>query len=140
MAINEQTVRGDWNQFKGEVKEKWGEVTDDDLDRAAGNFDQLIGLLQQKTGETRAAIEQSLEQMASNSSEIFANASEAIRSAANTATQNAQAISEDAMKQVEAGYIQTKRTVANRPVESLAVCFGVGMITGIVAAMMTRSR
>ena len=40
-------------QIRGEAKAWWGKLTDDDLDRAAGKFDVLAGLLQQKYGYTR---------------------------------------------------------------------------------------
>lgn len=36
-------VEGNWKQLKGKVKEKWGDLTDDDLDKIAGNRDQLEG-------------------------------------------------------------------------------------------------
>jgi uncharacterized protein YjbJ (UPF0337 family) len=39
-----------WKQFKGQVKEKWGNLTDDDLDRVAGSREQLEGLIQQRYG------------------------------------------------------------------------------------------
>jgi uncharacterized protein YjbJ (UPF0337 family) len=43
-------VEGNWNQFKGKVKEKWGELTDDELDQIAGKRDILIGKIQEKYG------------------------------------------------------------------------------------------
>ena len=48
--MNWDRVEGNWKQFKGKVKEKWGKLTDDDLDLAAGKRDQLSGLLQQRYG------------------------------------------------------------------------------------------
>ncbi|MHB0878672.1 MAG: CsbD family protein [Anaerolineae bacterium] len=48
---------GRWKQVRGRVKETWGDLTDDDLDRAEGNRDQLIGKIQEKTGQTRQEIE-----------------------------------------------------------------------------------
>lgn len=43
-------VEGNWKQFKGKVKEQWGKLTDDDLDRIAGKKDQLAGRLQESYG------------------------------------------------------------------------------------------
>jgi uncharacterized protein YjbJ (UPF0337 family) len=43
-------VEGNWKQFKGQVKEKWGNLTDDDLDRIEGNRDQLEGKIQERYG------------------------------------------------------------------------------------------
>jgi uncharacterized protein YjbJ (UPF0337 family) len=43
-------VEGNWKQFKGRVKEKWGDLTDDDLDQVNGQRDQLEGLIQERYG------------------------------------------------------------------------------------------
>jgi uncharacterized protein YjbJ (UPF0337 family) len=50
LAMNWDRVEGDWKQFKGRVKEKWGNLTDDDLEKAAGNRDQLEGIIQKRYG------------------------------------------------------------------------------------------
>jgi uncharacterized protein YjbJ (UPF0337 family) len=43
-------VEGNWKQLKGKVKEQWGHLTDDDLDKVAGKQDQLEGLIQERYG------------------------------------------------------------------------------------------
>ena len=43
-------VEGNWKQVKGKVKEQWGKLTDDDLDRIAGKRDQLEGKIQERYG------------------------------------------------------------------------------------------
>lgn len=50
-------MEGRWKEFKGKVREKWGEITDDELDQVRGKWDQLTGLVQRKTGESREAVE-----------------------------------------------------------------------------------
>ena len=51
--MNWDQVEGQWKQMKGSVKEKWGKLTDDDLDQIAGRRDQLIGKLQERYGIAR---------------------------------------------------------------------------------------
>src|SRR5512146_898692 len=51
--MNKDIFAGKWKQIRGEAKSWWGKLTDDDLDRAAGKFDVLAGLLQEKYGYTR---------------------------------------------------------------------------------------
>jgi uncharacterized protein YjbJ (UPF0337 family) len=46
--MNWDRVEGNWKQFKGQVKEKWGNLTDDDLDRVAGQREQLEGVIQER--------------------------------------------------------------------------------------------
>lgn len=48
--MNEDRMKGNWKQFKGKAKEKWGELTDDDLDQIDGKKDQLVGKLQERYG------------------------------------------------------------------------------------------
>jgi uncharacterized protein YjbJ (UPF0337 family) len=51
--MNWDRIEGNWNQFKGNVREKWGDLTNDDLDRIGGNREQLIGRLQERYGLMR---------------------------------------------------------------------------------------
>jgi uncharacterized protein YjbJ (UPF0337 family) len=48
--MNEDQIKGSWKQFKGKVKEKWGKLTDDDLDVIEGRTDQIVGKLQERYG------------------------------------------------------------------------------------------
>ena len=60
--MNWDQLKGNWTQFKGEAKRRWGRLTDDDLDKIAGRFEMFIGLLQEKYGYSRARAEQEIEQ------------------------------------------------------------------------------
>ena len=51
--MNWDTVKGQWKQIRGRVKERWGELTDDDLDRIEGKRDQLLGAVQKRYGIAR---------------------------------------------------------------------------------------
>lgn len=51
--MNKDILEGKWKQIRGEAKSWWGKLTDDDLERAAGKFDVLAGILQERYGYTR---------------------------------------------------------------------------------------
>jgi uncharacterized protein YjbJ (UPF0337 family) len=68
-------IKGDWNRYKGQVKERWGKLTDDDLTRIAGNRDQLIGILQQRYGLARERIEEQVDRFVGHDSAPDAQAS-----------------------------------------------------------------
>jgi uncharacterized protein YjbJ (UPF0337 family) len=55
--MNQDIFEGKWKEMRGQVKEWWGKLTDDDLDKASGKAEQFIGLLQQKYGYTREQAE-----------------------------------------------------------------------------------
>lgn len=56
--MNKDIFEGKWKEMRGQIKEWWGDLTDDELEQAAGNSEQIIGLLQQKYGYTREHAEQ----------------------------------------------------------------------------------
>lgn len=56
MSAFADKARGNWNQFKGELKQKYGQLTDDDLAYEEGKEDELLGRIQEKTGETKEDI------------------------------------------------------------------------------------
>lgn len=60
--MNEDTVKGNWKQLKGKIREQWGKLTDDDLDVIAGKRDQLLGKIQERHGIAREEAEKQLEQ------------------------------------------------------------------------------
>ena len=55
--MNWDQVQGKWKQYKGKAKEKWGQLTDDDLDMIDGRSQQLVGKLQERYGIAKEAAE-----------------------------------------------------------------------------------
>ena len=53
--MNWDQFEGKWKQMKGTVREKWGKLTDDDVDRIAGQRDQLVGSIQERYGIAKDA-------------------------------------------------------------------------------------
>jgi uncharacterized protein YjbJ (UPF0337 family) len=51
--MNWDMIEGDWKHFKGHVKEKWGKLTDDNLDAIGGKRDRLAGKIQEIYGITK---------------------------------------------------------------------------------------
>lgn len=58
--MNSDTIKGTWKQFKGKLREAWGDMTDDELDRFEGQREQLVGALQKKYGQAKEEIESRL--------------------------------------------------------------------------------
>ena len=138
--MNEQTLQGNWNEIKGKLRSKWGALTDDDVAVFNGNVDQLVGTIQRKTGEAREAIEQFFEQFNSSGASAVSQAGETVRVFAQQAAETVQEKSKQAAASVREGYAEVETLVRQRPAQSLAVCFSVGMITGVVIGLLSRSR
>lgn len=64
--INKDIFEGKWKEMRGQVKEWWGKLSDDDLEQAGGNAEQIVGLLQQKYGYTRQHAEDEFNQRIKN--------------------------------------------------------------------------
>jgi uncharacterized protein YjbJ (UPF0337 family) len=59
--MNWDTVKGDWKRFTGKVREKWGELTDDELDQVHGRREQFEGLLQKKYGMAKDEVKRQVD-------------------------------------------------------------------------------
>jgi uncharacterized protein YjbJ (UPF0337 family) len=54
---------GRWQNLRGRVKEAWGDLTDDEVDKTEGKWDQLVGTIKQKTGQASDAVEARLKSL-----------------------------------------------------------------------------
>ena len=138
--LNQQTIQGNWNEIKGKLRSKWGELTDDDLMTFNGNVQQLIGTIQQKTGEARESVEQFFEQLTAGSADAINRASESVRAGANQAAESLQKTSQAAVASLRKGCEEVENVVRQSPGKSLVVCFGVGLITGLVVSLFLRRK
>ena len=60
--MNTLTTKGNWNIAKGKLKQKWAQLTDDDLQYVDGKADELVGRIQKRTGERREAIQRAVDE------------------------------------------------------------------------------
>jgi len=59
--MNWDQIQGQWKQMRGAVREKWGELTDDELDAIGGRRDKLVGYVQEKYGKAREDAEREVD-------------------------------------------------------------------------------
>ncbi|MEH6830210.1 CsbD family protein [Sulfitobacter sp.] len=64
--MNWDTIQGNWKQYKGQAQQKWGELTDDDLDTAEGAREELEGKIQAKYGKTKEEAKQEVDDFISS--------------------------------------------------------------------------
>jgi uncharacterized protein YjbJ (UPF0337 family) len=58
--MNRDQMQGMWHEFKGKVKAKWGDLTDDDFAESEGRMEELVGRIQRRYGGTREDIQREL--------------------------------------------------------------------------------
>jgi uncharacterized protein YjbJ (UPF0337 family) len=63
VCVMKLQIKGNWNEMKGKLKQKYGQLTDDDLAFAEGKEDELLGRLQKRLGKSRDQLRSEIEQM-----------------------------------------------------------------------------
>lgn len=66
MSTTQDIVLGKWHELKGQVRQQWGKITDDDLAQLSGKTEELVGVLQQRYGYGKAQAEIEINQWLSN--------------------------------------------------------------------------
>ena len=139
MVTRDQLI-GNWNGIVGALREKFGELTKDELTRVEGNVEQLVELVQRKSGQSK-------EQISSFISECCDNAGSAYHQVANRASYYVDAAG-DAIREnydrvaseAKKGLDYTAQSVGRKPFESLALAVGTGIVAGLLLGFSMSSR
>jgi uncharacterized protein YjbJ (UPF0337 family) len=131
--LTREEMQGSWNSLVGAVQKQYSQVTGDDISGLKGDLNQLVGVIQRKTGRSRDEIESFIRSANHSASDMMHRAQE-------TASDYAAAAS-DRMREgyhymadaAQDGYRVARTTVTQRPVESIAVAFVAGIAAGLIA-------
>jgi uncharacterized protein YjbJ (UPF0337 family) len=138
--VNTQVLQGQWNQVRGQLKKKWGQLTEDDLKFGNGNLDQLVGRIQNKTGEAREAIESFLDEMTSQGASAVSQAAESVKNYAGYASDQVRDGYNRISDQLGRRYESSQDLIRENPARTVATAFGVGVVLGVVVGLALRSR
>jgi uncharacterized protein YjbJ (UPF0337 family) len=64
--MNQDVLKGKWNQLKGNVRRQWGKLTDDDVDQIQGDSEVLLGRLQERYGRTKEEAQREIDNWLAN--------------------------------------------------------------------------
>jgi uncharacterized protein YjbJ (UPF0337 family) len=148
--LNAQEVRGQWDKLRGKIKQKWGQLTDDDLQIIGGNVDELVGRIHEKTGVAREQVEKFIGDLASGTSDTVESARDAAMNYASQAAgrmrESYEQISDrmhdryDEMSgRMRDSYERVGERVRENPGQAMLAIFGMGVVTGVVLGLMLRS-
>jgi len=149
--ITKEHAQGNWKTIVGAVKEKFSQITGDELTGLEGNLDKLIGLVQRKSGQSREWVEAFLTDASSASKDVAQRVSDTATQyasqAAEVVRENYEYLSDSAHRGYEQvsdaasrGYDNTVKTVSNRPLESVAIALGCGILAGLVVGLSLASK
>jgi len=150
--MNWSQFEGKWNDVKGQVKERWGRLSDDDLTRVEGKKDRLVGLIQQKYGVAKEKAEDELNDWASKAQSLLERAKEGVQ-------QGYQSLREGydhATESVSDAYDQGRRylkennikdmagdvrdLIGKHPLPAVLIGVGIGYMLGRMVSSVSNSR
>jgi len=129
MAIDVPTNLGEWNHLCALARQRWTYLTENDLRVQEGSVEELIGRIQEKTGETREVIERLFSEMTSSGSSAVAHAPEAVG-------QYAHRVSD----RIRERYDSAEGLVRRHPTQTLASAFVIGLAAGLIIGLAIRAR
>ncbi len=138
--VSQDRVEGNWNRIVGVLKEKYGQITGDELAQVDGNVDQLVGLLQKRTGQSKEQINAFLTRCCKSSEQSVNRLGEQAADYASVAGEAVRDNYEQVVEGAREGYQQTLKQMKKRPLESIAVAVGVGVLTGLCVGLSLTKR
>ena len=137
---NAQQLAGVWHKIKGQLREKWGDLSEDELERYKGNVEQLVGIIQERAGQGRAQVEAFLADSYEAASGMVSKATGRMSDFSSRAGEVLREQYESASSRLGQTSSDAQEFVRQRPAESLGIAFGVGFLSGIFITLLMRSR
>ena len=113
--MDSNDLQAKWNELKGEIRSQWGKLTDDDIERIAGNKDRLIGMVQERYGYVWDEARQMVDRYLDDFNGLRSQAADVLRSVASK--ENLQKVRNDVID-----------FVRRYPIPSLLIGLGIGYL------------
>ena len=140
MSTQQEHVFENWDSLKGKILERWNQLSEDELMDVEGHLDQLVSLIEQKTGEARKKIKRVIDELNEEYGGAFDDAKRAARDYAEHTNEAVHEAADRVRERAREGIEHAHETVRRRPAEAVAVAFGTGLLVGLVIGLMSRSR
>lgn len=140
MSTQQEHVFENWDSLKGKILERWNQLSEDELLDVEGHLDELVTLIQEKTGEARKQIKRIINELNEEYGGVLAGAKRAAREYVDHASEAVHGAAENVRHRAHDRYVQANAVVRRRPAESVAVAFGTGLLVGLVIGLIARSK
>ncbi len=127
--VDREVLAQQWTDVCARLKQKWSQLSEADFRACEESVERLVEQIEQKTGESREVIEQFLAQLADEAAAAASELRDKLHVGAGYAADSARQ-----------GYQAAERVVQQRPGQSLAVAFGLGVAAGVGVAILLRDR
>lgn len=136
--MNTQELQAHWGELRGKLKEKWGQLTNDDLMIVDGDVEQLFSRIQRKTGEQLSVIEDFVNELVPDRSTLQRLA-DAVSSRAQSAATAVRDEYEDLSGRAREGASRAGQMVQQHPTQSLAAVLATGALCGVLVGLLMSS-
>jgi hypothetical protein len=138
--VDPDALMQSWHEISAKLRQHWTALTNEDLQSFNGDVNQLVELIQHKTGDVRLIVERYLEELTVNAAAMLERTAKDVRDY----THESEERIEDGARQVAEAWQQGRETVAaytrQNPAASLALWFGAGLVAGVVVGLSVRRR
>jgi len=138
--INPDALNGRWQEVKQKLYERWAQLTNEELQSFDGNVEQLMDLIERKTGDAREIIEQYLTELTANAAAVLDRSAQEVIDYAQQSRERVEASTRQAVDLVIENCKKVDSYARQRPVETMLVCFGAGVLTGLTLGWLIRRR
>lgn len=136
--MNTDQIRDQWNSITGRLRDHWSELSDHDFRRVRGNAEQLIGMVQKRTGATRAEVEHLIDRVVSDGNRLSHQMSDVASRYAADASEYLHDHYDLIAKRAGEYSHKAAKVVRARPAEALVLAFSLGVIATALAFMKSR--
>lgn len=140
MSIDERGLHTGWTSVRAELKQRWSQLTEEDLQLLRSDAEQLIGRIQERTGEARESVEAFLGELLARGSAAVSQATETVGGYAHRAGDRIHDRYSVAADEARLQMDRARELTRQNPLTSLAVVFGVGVVAGLIVGVSLRSR
>lgn len=138
--VSQTILEENWNDIKESLKSKWKQLSDHDLRGFKGSADELVQVIQHRTGQARTLIENQLEEMISQGRTLKKQVGQYVSEAASQAGEACDAGYDVAARKLREGYSEVSRYAEKNPGAAVAILLGSGILAGLGIAMLMRRK
>lgn len=136
--VNEQALRGNWNEIKTAIRDHWATLGDDLSFN--GNVNQLVNFIHERTGASRESVQRFLEDATTQGSAVLQSAARVASDIAGRAVDTARDTYEQVSDNFRNRYDDSAELIRNQPMRSVATAFGAGVVIGMLVLLVMRSK
>ncbi|HUE14765.1 MAG TPA: hypothetical protein VMR25_11415 [Planctomycetaceae bacterium] len=140
MMVDHDALLRSWKEISEKLRQHWAELANEEFHSFDGDMNQLVELIQRKTGEARSIVEQYLDQLKVSTASAVERATDDVREYAHESQEQIEEGTRLAVEALREGRKMAAEYARRRPGATMAVCVGVGIVAGLMLGLSARRR